>query len=262
MINNLRSHQQPQGNNNDLAELGEKLKQLLANNCVPNDLSSSSLQPLMNTNLMNVQSEYNSLEPMSSMEYSANTTNNINRMIQSEHAQLNLNGQHTFSIFHNNFNQSHEQQIQFQQPGVHLIDNLNPSLYSLNRSSPIDNLRPVGLLQSTLIDSNQISNLVPDFQATNAILIENANAHCLMSKMSDEQVHEGQDALVSFHNPNEFNLPAITSAHQNSSEFLNNNSSEKSINSIDNQVMEEKICDTSSFSRMSKSTQLDNIFSR
>ena len=213
---------------------------------------------------MNVQSEYNSLEPMSSMEFSANTTNTMNPMIQSEQAHMNLNGQHNFSIFHNNFNQPHEQQAQFQQPGAHLIDNLNPSLYSLNRSSPVDSLRPVSLLQSTLIDSNQISNLVPHFQATNAILIDStANSHCLMRKISDEQVNEGQDPLVSFHNPNEFNLPALTSAHQNSSEFLNNNSSEKSINSIDNQFMEEKTCDTSSFtSRMSKSTQLDNIFSR
>ena len=252
-------------NNNDLAELGERLKFVLNNTSnqgeinQPNrqqlqaDMILGQPQTLMNSPLANGNNGFNII-PLSD-QIADNYGNSIimaqqqqNNQLQNQQIQQNLQ----------NLNLNFQGQ-QFQNQSGNIIDYLNQNNYlnpPLNRtSSTIENYqnRPMNLIQSALIDSGQLL-----LQNSEPELNEYQEPNLPEPIQNSENTVESREvfALTNPQIQNDYTY-ANQEAASHTSLLTNNNSSEKSIN-----LTETQYATAENSSNNSKEYQLGDIFTR
>lgn len=251
VINHLRRNQeQQQLNNNDLAELGERLKSVLTKKKStgelihpqltnhPNDMILTQQPSLISPNLTNSHNNEFSIIPLSDHLPELNSANNL--IMTQQQAQLqNHQLQQNFQNFRVNF-----QNQQYPNNQGPLIDYLNPANYmanqaSLNCASSVENYqnRPINLLQSTLIDPSQILLQANNENRTdvaystdsNQVYPESDGVDCTDSA---ENASESQEILTLTNSRVQDDYQGENTEHNASHTSLveNNVSSEKSFN--------------------------------
>lgn len=259
--------EQQQLNNNDLAELGERLKFVLNNTSSQGEINQprqqiqhqadmilGQQQTLINSPLNNGNNGFNII-PLSD-QIADNYGNNLIMTQQQHNNQLQI--QQNQQIQHNLQNlKLNFQGQQFQNQTGNIIDYLNQNNYlnpPLNRtSSTIENYQnqPMNLIQSALIDSGHLllqnSERDPkDFEETN-----------LPESIQNSENSVESREVFAITNPQIQSDYSNQEATSHTSLLTNNNSSEKSIN-----LTETQYATAENSSNTSKEYLLGDIFTR